>query len=112
MNESLKKLSADDLVVLYEWLSNNEEKEKVSFSDLSELVVLDKLQAILEKELTEIFDLDYGDILGGGRSRIKKEYEERFGTDTWIHNCTREEGKIIPFEQSKPFARTGENQSE
>jgi len=62
MNSPLDRLTKDELIVLFEWLSTNEENENVTFSDISELAVLDRIHGILEKELAEPFSSDWGDL--------------------------------------------------
>ncbi|MDQ8194506.1 hypothetical protein QEH59_08710 [Coraliomargarita sp. SDUM461004] len=89
MKAPLDSLSHDELIVLFEWLSENEEKEQVTISEISELIVLDRIHGILEKELAESFDSDWGDILGGAKFRIKKEFEDKMGTETWLHELSK-----------------------
>ena len=91
MEQPLKTLTKDDLVVLFEWLSKSDENEKISFTDLSELVVLHKIHASLEKELKEPFDSDYTDIFSSARNSIKKDFEERMGKDTWLYDLMKTE---------------------
>ncbi|MBC2606321.1 hypothetical protein H5P27_09695 [Pelagicoccus albus] len=91
MNQPLHELTSDDLIVLFEWLSHNEEKEEVTFSDLSELIVLDKIQGLLEKAMVEPFKTNYGEVLLESRTRIKNEFEEKMGIETWLHKLLKNE---------------------
>lgn len=90
MNSTLKKLTKEELLVLFDWLSTNEEKEEIKFADLSELVVLDRIQTALEKALAEPFRSDYSKIVANARYKIRKEYEEKMGASSWIHEVYKQ----------------------
>ncbi len=90
MSPLLEELTKEELLVLFEWLSTNEEKEEVKFSDLAELVVLDRIQTSLEKKLAEPFKADYSEMITNARNKIRKEYEEKMGANTWIHEAYKQ----------------------
>ncbi len=90
MNSPLEELTKEEQLVLFEWLSTNEEKEEIKFSDLSELVILDRIQTSLEKKLAEPFQTDYSETISNARNKIRKEYEEKMGTSSWIHEVYKQ----------------------
>lgn len=67
-------LSKAEAIVLLEWLINFNNKEHAElFDDQSEEVVLWTLESILERNLSEILDPNYLEILEQARKAVKDE---------------------------------------
>lgn len=73
-DETTIKLSKDEALVLFEFLSRINEKElKEIFEDQAEQKTLWILEGQLEKQLVEPFKPDYKDIIKEARNRIRDE---------------------------------------
>jgi len=70
------KLSRDEAIVLFEFLSRFQEQESLGIVDQSEKRALWNLQATLEKDLTEPFSANYLDLLEQARARLRDEEGE------------------------------------
>ncbi|SDD43653.1 hypothetical protein [Niabella drilacis] len=68
------QLSNDEAIVLLEWLINfNQEEHSGLFEDQSEKRALWNLEALLEKNVTEILNPDYLEILAKARERLRDD---------------------------------------
>lgn len=68
------ELSNDEAIVLLEWLINfNQEEHNELFNDQSEKRALWNLEALLEKNVPEILDPDYLDILAKARDKLRDD---------------------------------------
>lgn len=71
-NKMYLKLSEDEAIILLDWLSRFNECDHVAlFQDQAEERVLFDLEAILEKSMNEILDVDYKDKLLRAREQIR-----------------------------------------
>jgi hypothetical protein len=69
------KLTKDEALVLFEFLSRFSETDKLSIEHQAEERALWNLTCIFEKELSEPFDKKYGDILSQARERLRDNDE-------------------------------------
>lgn len=68
------QLSGDEAIVLLEWLINfNQEEHNELFEDQSEKRVLWNLEALLEKNVPEILDPNYLEILDRAREKLRDD---------------------------------------
>ena len=70
------KLSHDEALVLFEWLSQFNKRDDLAFADQAEQRVLWDVEAMLEAVLVEPFGGDYDERLAGARARVR-DPEER-----------------------------------
>lgn len=68
------ELTKDEAIVLFEWLSNFNEKDLQDlFIDQSEERVLWDIEASLEKTIPEILSGNYVDLLSQARKKVRDE---------------------------------------
>ena len=77
-------LTKDELLVLFEWSHRFCETNRLAFSHHAEVVVIDKIAAELERNLSEPFDSSYPKLLQESRQRVLGKYEAHIGTGSWI----------------------------
>ncbi|MBA3237671.1 MAG: hypothetical protein H0T62_04880 [Parachlamydiaceae bacterium] len=71
-NSVCLKLSNDETIILFDWLSRFNECDHASlFQDQAEERILFDMEAILEKCMNEIFDSDYKQQLLEAREKIR-----------------------------------------
>ncbi len=70
-SESTLELSADESLVLFEWLYRYLEVESHTFADEAEEIVLCRVLGMLESRLTEPFAPDYRALVTAARARIR-----------------------------------------
>ena len=63
-------LSKNQALVLFEWLTNLDDKDDSDYSHPSEERVVWELQSQLEKILTEPFDAEYPALLSAARAKV------------------------------------------
>ena len=63
-------LSKNQAIVLFEWLTNLDDKDDPNYSHPSEERVVWELQSQLEKILTEPFDAEYPALLSAARTEV------------------------------------------
>ncbi len=66
------KLTRAEALVLFEWLARLDTTEPPRFVDLSEEIVLWRMQGQLETSLTEPFDSNYDELLKQARQEVGK----------------------------------------
>jgi hypothetical protein len=64
-------LTADEALVLFEWITQFNKREDVSFVDQAEQRVLWDLESMLEAALAEPFRDDYDTLLAAARARVR-----------------------------------------
>ena len=64
-------LSADEALVLLEWLLRESESERLSFEDQAEQRVLWDVEAMLEAQVVEVLQPDYDARLARARARVR-----------------------------------------
>ena len=66
-------LTGDEALVLYEWLhrSSDDDALQAVTIDAAEIVALDALCALLERELVEPFDPNYVELVDAARRRLR-----------------------------------------
>jgi len=64
-------LSADEALVLFEWVSRFTETPSGEFEDQAEEKVLWIIEGILEKALVAPFRADYGELLAAARDAVR-----------------------------------------
>lgn len=70
----LLQLSSDEAIVLLEWVINfNQKEDRALFTHQSEKIVLWNLEAILEKNVPEILDPNYLELLAKARQKLKND---------------------------------------
>jgi hypothetical protein len=69
------KLEPDEALVLYDFAARYTNSEKLDIVDQAEQRALWNLCALLERELVEPFDPDYGDLLAAARDRLRDTAE-------------------------------------
>ncbi len=72
-SDVLLSLTREQALVLFEWLTREDEAEKIPIAHPSEQRVLWDLQAMLEKSLAEPFASNYDEILAAARARLMDE---------------------------------------
>jgi hypothetical protein len=65
------ELTADQALVLFEWLARFNQKDDVAFEDDAERRVLFDLESKLESSLTAPLEPNYKDLLAVARSRVR-----------------------------------------
>lgn len=70
-NPILVELTADEALVLFEWLARGNRSQKFDVEDQAEQRVLFDLEARLEKTLAAPFDPDYVNLLRDARTRVR-----------------------------------------
>jgi hypothetical protein len=67
------RLTRDEALVLFEWLSRatNEDALHAATIDAAEVIALNALCALLERELVELFDPNYLELVAAARERIR-----------------------------------------
>jgi hypothetical protein len=62
----------EEALVLFEWISKfNEIDNDLLFQDQAEQRILFDIEALLEKNITQIFDINYIDILSKARAKVR-----------------------------------------
>ncbi|MCD2424456.1 hypothetical protein LQ567_16875 [Niabella pedocola] len=70
----LLQLSSDEAIVLLEWLINfNQKEHNELFEDQAEKRALWNLEALLEKNVPEILNPDYLEILAKAREKLRDD---------------------------------------
>jgi hypothetical protein len=64
------ELSQDEALVLFEWLSRNENQLEGMFQDHAEQRVLRDVEAALERTLVEPFKPNYDELVAQARQRV------------------------------------------
>ena len=67
------ELTQSETLVLHEWLCNNSKKAEL-FEDIAEQQVFWNIECQLEKELLDIFAVDYTERLVQAREVVRKAY--------------------------------------
>jgi hypothetical protein len=65
------ELTADEALVLFEWLSRFNQNDNVAFEDAAEQRVLFDLESKLESSLTAPLEPNYKGLLAEARSRVR-----------------------------------------
>ena len=65
------KLTNDEALVLFDWLSRCDDSNLHTFEDQAEQRVLWDIEATLEKSLVELFADNYKDLLEAARQRVR-----------------------------------------
>jgi len=65
------ELTADEALVLFEFLSRYENSEALAIEHQAERRALQNLLALLERQLVEPFRADYADLLQRARERLR-----------------------------------------
>lgn len=71
MSDVTLTLSQDAALILFEWLHKFNDSDDTDAIAPEDRQVLFDLEALLEKELPEIFDKNYVDLLSKARARLK-----------------------------------------
>ena len=69
------EFSAEEALVLFDWIKRFNEQGYDGFEDQAEERVLWDLESLLERELTAPFSNDYKEILHAARARIRDRIE-------------------------------------
>lgn len=69
------KLSKDEALVLFEFLSRYSDSEMLNIEHQSEARALWNLASIFEKELAEPLKKEYGELLEAARERLRDDIE-------------------------------------
>lgn len=69
------KLTKDEALVLFEFLSRFSDKNKPKIEHQAEERALWNLACIFEKELVELFEKEYGELLESARERLRDKVE-------------------------------------
>ncbi len=67
------KLTKDEALVLFDFLSRFSNDDKLSIQDQAEEKALWNLSCVFEKALTELFSSDWENIIENARSRLRDE---------------------------------------
>jgi hypothetical protein len=67
------ELTSDAALVLYDWLTRFNQREKTDFANQAEERVLFDLEAMLEKALVAPLQSDYAELLAQARSHVRDE---------------------------------------
>ncbi|WP_417442074.1 hypothetical protein [Idiomarina sp.] len=67
------KLTKDEALVLFDFLSRFSNDDKLSIQDQAEEKALWNLTCVFEKALTEPFSSDWGNIIENARNRLRDE---------------------------------------
>ncbi len=78
MNDVVLAISEDEALVLFEFFSRYEEKERLFFVHHSEYLALMKLSAQLDKSTLAMFQTNYFELLDKAREKIAKGFESNF----------------------------------
>lgn len=78
MTDRAIPLSDDEALVLFEWLARAHETGSFAFTDTAERLVVSRLHARLERELSEPAQADYRELHRAACARVRA----RFG-QTW-----------------------------
>ena len=73
MEEVEIKLSKDEALVLFDFMSRFSNEDKLSIQDQSEERALWNLTCVLEKVLAEPFSTEWESIIEGARNRLRDE---------------------------------------
>jgi len=74
MSDNIKiELSADEALVLFEYLSRFSDTGKTEFEDKSKKIALWNLTCLLEKVMVEPFKPNYGELVHAARVRLRGE---------------------------------------
>jgi hypothetical protein len=65
------ELTADEALVLFDWLARFNQSDEAAFEDVAERRVLFDLESKLESSLTVPFEPEYKELLAGARSRVR-----------------------------------------
>jgi len=69
------KLTKDEAIVLFEFLSRYSDKDSLNIEHQAEERALWNLESVFEKELSEPFSKDYGKLLEAARERLRDKFE-------------------------------------
>ena len=78
MSEIILRLSEDEALVLFEFFSRYEDKNKLFFVHLAEYLALMKISAQLDKSTSTMFQENYKKLLEDARKRVAKDFESDF----------------------------------
>ena len=67
------KLTSEEALVLFDWISRFNEDDKNVFQDQAEQRVLWDIEAILEKQLAEPLDENYNKLLKSARDKVRDQ---------------------------------------
>ncbi len=67
------KLTRDEALVLFEFLSRFDESQMLKIADQSEERALWNLHGVLQKQLVEPFNSDYKELLNVARNRLRDQ---------------------------------------
>ena len=73
MNEVEIKITKDEALVLFEFLSRYSDEDSLSIQDQAEQQALWNLTCTLEKKLTEPFSNEWASIIETARNRLRDE---------------------------------------
>jgi hypothetical protein len=65
------ELTRDEALVLFEYLTRTDEEDALTFVDQAEQRALWNLESLLQKQLRELFDPRYGELLKAARERLR-----------------------------------------
>lgn len=68
-------LTADEALVLYDWLARFNQRRDVEFQDQAEQRVLWDIEAVLEATLVEPFRDEYASLVSAARNRVRDPIE-------------------------------------
>jgi hypothetical protein len=70
-------LTSDEALVLFEWLHRTSDEDALHAVtiDAAEIIALDALCALLERELVEPFDPNYLELVDAARQRLRRTAE-------------------------------------
>lgn len=85
-------LTDEEVLIFFEFCHRICETEKVAISHHAEAIVISKIAAELERNLSVPFQVDYSSKLQRARKKCLEDFEGRMGKDSWIHK--------IPLEQT------------
>jgi len=77
-------LNEGELLVLFECLHRMCETELIAISHPAEAVVIDKIAAQLERQLSEPFKPSYAETLSVARDQILREHRRSMGDNGWV----------------------------
>ncbi len=84
-------LTTEERLVLFECLHRMCETERIAVSHPAEAVVIDKMAAQLERELTEPFEPSCPATLAAARDSVLDQYQELMVEDGWVSRVSLEQ---------------------
>ncbi len=78
MNKITLKISEDEALVLFEFFSRYEDKNRLFFVHPAEYITLMKISAQIDKSTSAMFRKDYEKLLYNARERVAEGFESDF----------------------------------